>query len=107
MAHRYLCLQGHLWVYDEDPDRASRALFCPTCGLRLHPENEVPQVSLPRLVTVPDATPMLATGSIHFSLSSSEAAPAIGPADIEEVPGYELLGILGRGGMGIVFRARQ
>jgi eukaryotic-like serine/threonine-protein kinase len=107
MAHRYLCLQGHLWAYDEDPQRAARALFCPTCGLRLHPENEVPQVSLPRLVTVPDATPMLATGSIHFSRSSSEAAPAIGPADIEEVPGYELLGILGRGGMGIVFRARQ
>ena len=31
------------------------------------------------------------------------ASPTIQPNDIEAVPGYELLGILGRGGMGIVF----
>lgn len=109
MSHRFLCLQGHLWAYDEDPARSARALFCPTCGLRLHPEAELPQASLPRLLPVHDVvTPMFSHGSVAArSAPVGDVSVAARASDIEEIPGYELLGILGKGGMGIVYRARQ
>lgn len=110
MSPRYLCLQGHLWAYeDQTRTRPADAMFCPTCGLRLYTEKQASSIPVRSQNYFPsDPTPMSTADVLRLSRSSdSTAVPTIQPGDIEAIPGYELLGILGRGGMGIVFRARQ
>jgi serine/threonine-protein kinase len=112
MSDRLVCLQGHWW---EDGDatisRVAEAAFCPTCGLRLYSEDEAPTIPVAaQRLLCSDPTPFTTGVLPQFNRGSTDngsITPTIQPNDIEAIPGYELLGILGRGGMGIVFRARQ
>src|SRR5262249_55915531 len=105
MLHRFTCPQGHSWEASGTdlllPEAA--VLNCPVCGASCQ-SLAVVAYTTPMTFPPPEQLPAATIPSSQVE-KANEASDLF--LNLPKLPGYAMLGRLGRGGMGLVFKARD